>query len=164
MFDYQSNSANPGLRTMRLACRKGYTLMEVMLVVFLIVLILGMATVFLANSLAAAGLRATGREMAATIKYAKYLAKANNEKRIFDIDLESKTYAVEGRETRKIPSDIIVTILDANLDAIRNGRFSIVFDAMGGNDWNSIILSRGGSKTIIAMDPIMTAVIADGRK
>ena len=164
MFNCRSNNANPGLRTMRLSCRKGYTLMEVMLVVFLIVLILGIATVFLANSLPAAGLRATGREMAATIKYAKYLAKANNEKQIFDIDLDSKTYAVEGRETKKIPSDIIVTILDANLDAIRKGRFSIVFDAMGGNDWNSIILSRGGSKTTIAMDPIMTAVIADGRK
>jgi hypothetical protein len=138
--------------------------MEVMLVVFLIVLILSIATVFLANSLPAAGLRATGRDMAAAIKYAKYLAKANNEKRIFYIDLDSNTYAVEGRETKKIPSDIYVTILDANLDAIRKGRFYIAFDAMGGNDWHSIILSRGKSKTTITMDPIMTAVIADGRK
>jgi hypothetical protein len=138
--------------------------MEVMLVVFLIVLILGIATVFLANSLPAAGLRATGREMAATIKYAKYLAKANNEKQIFDVDIDSKTYAVGGRETKKIPSDIVVTILDTNLDVIRKGRFSIVFDKLGGNDWHSIILSRGGSRTTIAMDPIMTAVIADGKK
>jgi hypothetical protein len=138
--------------------------MEVMLVVFLIVLILGIATVFLANSLPAAGLRATGREMAATIKYAKYLAKANNEKQIFDVDIDSKTYAVGGRETKKIPSDIVVTILDTNLDVIRKGRFSIVFDKLGGNDWHSIILSRGGSRTTISMDPILTAVIADGKK
>jgi hypothetical protein len=138
--------------------------MEVMLVGFLIVLILGIATIFLAHSLPAAGLRATAREMAATMKYAKYLAKANNEKQVFDIDIDSKTYALEGRETKKIPSDIVVTILDTNLDAIMKGKFSIVFDAMGGNDWHSIILSRGESKTTIAMDPVMTAVIVDGKK
>jgi len=138
--------------------------MEVMLVVFLIVLILGIATVFLAHSLPAAVLRATGRDMASTMKYAKFLAKANNGKQVFEIDIDSKTYAVEGRETKKIPSDIAVTILDANLDVITKGRFSIVFDAMGGNDWHSIILSRGGSKTTIAMDPIVTAVIVDGKR
>ncbi len=152
-------SMNLRLREGRLCCRKGYTLMEVMLVVFLIVLILSIATVFLANSLPKAGLRATGREMAATIKYAKYLAKANNDRQLFDIDLDSKTYAVRGRETKKIPSDIVITVVDANLDAIRNGRFSIVFDALGGNDWQSIILNRGDKKITIAMDPIMTAVI-----
>jgi L-lactate utilization protein LutB len=61
--------------------------------------------------------------MAATIRYAKYLAKASNEKQILDIDLDSKTYAVEGRDAKKIPSDIIVTVLDSNLDAIRKGRY-----------------------------------------
>lgn len=143
----------------RLRCHKGYTLMEVMLVVFLIVLILSIATVFFANTLPKAGLRATGREMAAVIKYAKYLARANNDKQLFDIDLDSRTYGIRGRETRKIPSDIVVTVVDTNLDAIRNGRFSILFDALGGNDWQSIVLSRGDKKITIAMDPIMTAVI-----
>jgi general secretion pathway protein H len=147
------------LREGRLCCRKGYTLMEVMLVVFLIVLIFSIATVFFANTLPKAGLRATGREMAAAIKYAKYLAKANNDKQLFDIDLDSGTYAIRGRETKKIPSGIVVTVLDANLDTIRNGRFSIVFDALGGNDWQSIILNRGDKKITITMDPIMTAVI-----
>lgn len=138
--------------------------MEVMLVGFLIVLILGISTVFLVHSLPAAGLRATAREMAATIKYGKYLAKANNGKQAVDIDIDSKTYALEGRETKKIPPDIVITILDTNLDVISKGRFAIVFDAMGGNDWHSIILSRGRSRTTITMDPVMTAVIAEGQK
>ncbi|MGO9213785.1 MAG: Tfp pilus assembly protein FimT/FimU [Syntrophales bacterium] len=155
---------NLGLRKMRLSCRKGYTLMEVMLVVFLIALILGIATIFFANSLPAARLRATGRDMAAAIKYAKYLAKANNERQMFNIDLDYKTYTVEGRETRRIPPDVMVTILDTNLDVITTGRFSIAFDAMGGNDWHSIILSRGRSEITIAMDPVMAAVIAGGTK
>ena len=149
---------------MRLSCRKGYTLIEVTLVVFLIVLILGMATVFFANTLPAARLRATGREMAAMLKYAKYLAKANNEKQIFAIDIDSKTYALDGREIKKIPSDVVVTIFDTNLDAITKGRFTIVFDKLGGNDWHSIILNRDSRKIKIAMDPIMTAVITDVKK
>lgn len=157
--DYILQLINSGLRKMRLSYRKGYTLIEVTLVVFLIVLILSMATVFFANTLPAAGFRATGTEMAAAIKYAKYLAKANNEKQVFDIDLDSGTYAIRGRQTKKMPSDIVVTVIDTNLDAIRNGRFSIVFDALGCNDWQSIILSRGDKKITIAMDPIMTAVI-----
>ena len=159
MFNCQSNQVNPVLRKVRSSCPKGYTLIELTLVMFLIVLILSMATVFFANTLPAARLRATGREMAAMIKYAKYLARANNERQVFDIDLDSRTYAVRGRETKKISSDIVVTVIDTNLDAIRNGRFSIVFDALGGNDWQSIILNRGDKKIIVAMDPIMTAVI-----
>jgi Tfp pilus assembly protein FimT len=133
--------------------------MEVMLVVFLMVLILSIATVFFANTLPRAGLTATGRQMAATIKYAKYLARATNEKQLFDIDLDSRTYSIRGRETKKIPSGIAVTVVGTNLDAVRNGRFSIVFDALGGNDWQSIILSRGERKMTVAMDPVMTAVI-----
>jgi Tfp pilus assembly protein FimT len=164
MFDCRSNSANRGLRRMRLSCHKGYTLVEVTLVVFLIVLILSMATVFFANTLPAARLRATGREMAAVLKYAKYLANANNEKQIFAIDIDSKTYSIEGREIKKIPSDVAVTIFDTNLDVITKGRFSIVFDKLGGNDWHSIILNRGNRKIMIAMDPIMTAVITDVKK
>lgn len=152
-------SMNHRLREGRLRCRKGYTLMEVMLVVFLMVLILSIATVFFANTLPRAGLTATGRQMAAAIKYAKYLARATNDKQLFDIDLDSRTYAVRGRETKKMPSDIVVTVVDTNLAAIKNGRFSIVFDALGGNDWQSIILSRGDRKITIAMDPVMTAVI-----
>jgi len=128
-------------------------------VVFLIVLVLSIATVFFANTLPKAGLRATGREITAVIKYAKYLAKANNDRQLFDIDLDSGTYGIRGRETKKIPSGIAVTVVDTNLDAIRNGRFSIVFDALGGNDWQSIILSRGDKQITIAMDPVMTAVI-----
>ncbi len=159
MFKCHSNHVNQGSRKVRLSCPEGYTLIELTLVVFLIVLILSMATVFFANTLPAARLRATGREMAATIKYAKYLSRANNERQVFDIDLDSRTYAVRGRETRKMPSDVAVTVINTNLEAVRNGRFSIVFDALGCNDWQSIILDRGDKKIIIAMDPIMTAVI-----
>ena len=155
---------NPGSRKVRVSCLRGYTLIEVTLVVFLIVLILSMATVFFANTLPAARLKATGREMAAMIKYAKDLAKANNDRQVFDIDLDSRTYAVRGREIKTIPSDIVVTILDTNLDAITKGRFTIVFDKLGGNDWHSIILNRGDRKITIAMDPIMTAVITDAKK
>jgi Tfp pilus assembly protein FimT len=133
--------------------------MEVMLVVFLMVLILSIATVFFGNSLPKARLTATGTQIAASIKYAKYLASATNDRQLFDIDLDSRTYSVRGRETKRIPSEIVVTVVDTNLDAITNGRFSIVFDALGGNDWQAIILSRGDKKITIAMDPVMTAVI-----
>jgi general secretion pathway protein H len=152
------------LKKLRFAAGQGFTLIEVLLVVFLIVLILSIATIFFANTLPTARLKATAREMSAAIKYAKYLAKAKNEKQRFHIDLDSKTYGIQGRETKKISSDIAVTILDTNLTAIREGKFSITFDALGSSDWNSITLGRGGKKMTIAMDPIMTAIVTDGTK
>ena len=77
---------------------RGFTFIEIMVVIFLMSLIVGITTIFFANTLPSAKHKAAARELAATIKYARYLAFAKNEKQIIDIDLDAKKYFIEGRE------------------------------------------------------------------
>ena len=140
---------------------RGFTFIEIMIVIFLMSLIVGITTIFFANTLPSARHKATARELAATIKYARHLAFVKNEKQIINIDLDSKNYFIEGRETRSIPSDISVTVYEkeANANPIREGQYIISYDTTGGSDWSSIELARKERVITIKSDPIMVAEI-----
>ncbi|MDI6743586.1 MAG: prepilin-type N-terminal cleavage/methylation domain-containing protein, partial [Smithella sp.] len=79
---------------------RGFTFIEILIVVFLMSLITGITTIFFANTLPSARHKATARELAATIKYTRHLAFAKNEKQIINIDLDANNYFIKGREIR----------------------------------------------------------------
>jgi Tfp pilus assembly protein FimT len=137
-----------------------------MIVVFLMSLILGISTIFFANTLPSAKHKAAARELAATIKYARHLAFIKNEKQIINIDLDAKNYSIEGRKITLIPSDISLSVYDNNVNAnpVRQGKYIISYDTTGGSGWGSIKLARGEKIITIKPDPIMVAVIADEKK
>jgi prepilin-type N-terminal cleavage/methylation domain-containing protein len=145
---------------------RGFTFIEVMIVVFLMSLILGITTIFFANTLPSAKHKAAARELAATIKYAKHLAFVKNEKQIINIDLDAKNYFITGRETRSIPSEISITVYEnkVNANPVRQGKYIISYDTTAGSNWGSIELARKGKVITITSDPIMIAEIADDRK
>jgi prepilin-type N-terminal cleavage/methylation domain-containing protein len=145
---------------------RGFTLIEVMIVVFLMSLILGITTIFFANTLPSAKHKAAARELAATIKYAKHLAFVKNEKQIINIDLDARKYFIDGRETRSIPSEISITVYEnnANANPVRQGKYIISYDTTAGSNWDSIELAWKGKIITIKSDPIMVAGIADDKK
>jgi len=138
-----------------------------MIVIFLMSLITGITTIFFANTLPAAKHKAAARELAATIKYARHMAFAKNEKQVVNIDLDAKNYFLEGRTTKSLPSEVSITVHENNLNAnpIRQGKYTISYNATaGGSNWNSIELARGEKVITIKSDPIMVAVFADEKK
>jgi prepilin-type N-terminal cleavage/methylation domain-containing protein len=145
---------------------RGFTFIEVMIVVFLMSLILGISTIFFANSLPSAKHKAAARELAATIKYARHLAFVKNEKQIINIDLDAKSYSIKGREIRSIPSEISITVYENNVNTnpVREGKYIINYDTTAGSDWSSIELARGEKVITIKSDPIMVAGIIDDKK
>jgi Tfp pilus assembly protein FimT len=126
-------------------------------------LIVGISTIFFANTLPSAKLKSSAREMAATIKYAKYLAAAKNEIQTIDIDLDGKTYAISGQKTKTIPPGIVIAIqqTDANANPIIQGIYSFSYAATGGSDWEQITLRRGEKIITIKSDPIAIALVMD---
>jgi len=145
---------------------RGFTFIEVMIVVFLMSLIVGITTIFFANTLPAAKHKAAARELAATIKYAHHLAFAKNEKQVIDIDLDAKNYSIEGRGKKTIPSEVTITVYENDLNAnpVKQGKYSISYDTTAGSDWSSIELARGEKIITIKSDPIMIAGFADENK
>ena len=83
--------------------RAGFTLLELIIVIFLITLMVGLSAVFFANTLPSGRFNATVRELASTIRQARHLAQLNGEKQIITIDLDSRSYGIEGRGKKNLP-------------------------------------------------------------
>ncbi|KQC11505.1 MAG: hypothetical protein APR62_09725 [Smithella sp. SDB] len=144
---------------------RGFTFIEILIVLFLMSLIVGITTVFFANALPAAKHKAAARELAATIKYARHLAFIKNESQIVSIDLDTRNYSIKGRETRSIAPEISITVYnkDANTNPVREGKYIINCDTTAGIEWDTIELVRKDKIITIKSDPIMTAEIVDNK-
>jgi general secretion pathway protein H len=139
--------------------KNGFTLLEIVIVLFLVTLILGLSTVFFAGFLPSVKLNATGREISAMIRHARSLAHMSMESQTVMINLDNRTYGIEGLKTHSIPSDALIRVMDPFSGEIIRGKYPIVFHPVGGMGGGTIILS-GGKKVIqIEMDPITGAVL-----
>jgi len=137
----------------------GFTLLELIIVLFLIVLILGLSTIFFANTLPSSRLNATAREMSATIRHAKHLALINGEKQTVTINLDSRNYGIEGVAHKNIPSAITIKVIDPLLGEIRNGEYPIIFSGTGGMEGGTIVLSTDKKTVSIELDPVVGSVV-----
>jgi Tfp pilus assembly protein FimT len=144
----------------------GFTFIEIMIVVFLMSLVVGITTVFFAGALPSAKLKASARELSATIKYTKQLALATNEKQILTIDLNNRSYGIKGHKVRNIASQTVMTVYEANPNSrpISEGEYTISYDATGASDWGKITLGRAEKIITIQADPVMTAIVSDWKK
>ena len=139
--------------------KNGFTLLEIIVVLFLITLILGLSTVFFAGYLPSVKLNATGREIAGTIRHARSLARMNMESRTVMIDLDGRTYGIEGLGTKPFPPDTLVRVIDPFSGEITRGKYPIVFHPSGGMSGGTLLLTSGKKTVRIETDPILGAVI-----
>lgn len=141
---------------------KGYTLLELVIVLFLITLILGLSAVFFTGFLPAAKFEATGREMSALIRHTRSLARINMESQTFMIDLDNNSYGIEGVPAKNIPPGILIKVIDPFSGEILHGKYSIVFSPGGAMTGGTMILTQGKRITKIELDPITGAVLIRG--
>ncbi|MCK9197402.1 MAG: prepilin-type N-terminal cleavage/methylation domain-containing protein [Syntrophales bacterium] len=139
--------------------RKGFTLLEIIIVLLLVTLIMGLSAVFFSNFLPSVKFNAAGREMAAMIRHARALARMKMASQTFVIDLDNKTYGIEGLTTKQIPQDSSVKVIDPVAGEITRGKYSMVFNPAGSLGGGRIILSTRKKTLRIDMDPIMGAVL-----
>lgn len=137
----------------------GFTLLELIIVLFLIALILGLSAILFVNILPSSRLNATAREMSATIRHAKHLALINGEKQTITINLDSGSYGMEGIIHKNIPSGITIKVIDPLLGEIRNGEYTIIFSATGGMEGGTIVLSTNKKTASIQLDPVVGSVV-----
>ena len=137
----------------------GFTLLEIIIVLFLITLIMGLSTVFFSNFLPSVKFNAAGREMTATIRHARSLARMNMESKTFIIDFDNKTYGIEGQPTKHIPPESSIRIVDPFAGEITQGKYSIVFNPTGSMGVGTIFLSTRKKGLRIDMDPITGAAL-----
>jgi len=137
----------------------GFTLMETMMVMMLIVIILGVSAAFFANRLPSEDLNSTGRDLSAMLRFARLLAKNSGEPRTVFVDLDTGRYGIPGVQTRSIPKGIAIKIVDPLEGDILRGEHNINFNESGGVSWGRITLSTSRKRLHIDLDPVIGAVV-----
>jgi prepilin-type N-terminal cleavage/methylation domain-containing protein len=137
----------------------GFTLLELIIVIVIVVLILGMSTLFFASTVPSAKLNGLSRDMSSTIKQARLLAQNKGETQTLTIDLDSKTYGIEGRDAKVIPPEITTRIVDPLSGEIQHGKFSLIFHDTGGIEGGTIILTYSKKTVTIETDPVVGSIV-----
>jgi general secretion pathway protein H len=144
---------------MKIEDKSGFTLLEVILVLFIISLVFGLSTIFFTNTMPSNKLNATAREISAAIRHTRTLALVNSEKQTLTIDLDSRLYGLEGGMNKNIPNEINIKIVDPLLGDIVKGKYSISFYETGGIEGGTIVLSTKKKTVNIELDPVVGSVV-----
>jgi general secretion pathway protein H len=134
---------------------KGFTLLETVIVLLLISLSLGLSAVYFAGFLPAVRFDTAGRELAATLRQARNLARLDGENRTVFIDLDGGTYGIGDGARRSIPPGSRLAVYDPLAGEIIGGVYTIVFHPHGGMRGGTVWL-RGEKKSLrVELDPIL---------
>lgn len=145
-------------------CNKGFTLLEMMLVIFLITLVLAISVSIFSNALPSQRVDATARELIATFRQARSTAMTSGQWQVLTLEIETKKYSVEGGSVRSIPDDVAVKVVDPVVGEIIQGGYRFVFAPSGVSEGGTIVLSAGKKVVDVDVDPIVGAVYSQPKR
>lgn len=139
--------------------KAGFTLLELVIVLFFITLITGLTTVYFSGGLSSARIDAAGREVLATMRYARSLARINHEEQIITIDIDARRYGIEGHKVNNISDDIRIKVVDPFSGEIVEGKYRLVYPAFGAVRSSTIVLWNNKKELSVYTDPVVGSVI-----
>lgn len=138
---------------------KGFTLLELIIVMFVIGLTLSLSAVLFSNSLPSSKFSATTMEMAATIRHARALAQLRGEKQTLTIDMDAHKYGIDAMASKDIPPGISIKIVDPLQGDVQTGKYQLDFPPTGGTQGGTIVLWNSKKTVKIEIDPIVGAAV-----
>jgi len=138
---------------------KGFTLLELVIVMFLITLLMSLAAAFFANTLPASKFSASVREIAAMMRHAKALAQITGETQTVTIDMDAGRYRIGDTVGKAVPEGAHIKIIDPHEGEIDRGTYRIDFSPAGGIEGGTIVLWNEKKTATITIDPIAGPVV-----
>ncbi|MEJ2697494.1 MAG: prepilin-type N-terminal cleavage/methylation domain-containing protein [Candidatus Sulfobium sp.] len=142
---------------------QGFTLLELLIVLFLMTLMLGLSSVFFANTLPSGRFHATAREIAATVRHARSLAQIQGRDQTLLINLDTREYGIKGLKTVAIPEGISIRIEDPFYGDIKEGKYTFTFHSYGSAEGGTIVLWDDKRSVTISLDPVEGSIILKGK-
>jgi prepilin-type N-terminal cleavage/methylation domain-containing protein len=138
---------------------EGFTLLEILVVIVLMAIIAGFGVIYFAGSAGGSRTTQTARDISVAVKQGRALAVETGEEQVLLVDIDSRSFGIEGKRTKTIPSDIAVTVSDPLQGDLLRGKYTIRILPSGGVQSATIHLSKGQSKTDIYLDPVVGAKV-----
>ncbi len=137
----------------------GFTLIEIIIVLSLMVLVTGLSMVFYTRALPQYRLDATTREMISELRRARTLARIQNEKQIIVFHLDQRVYGLKSGKLREIPEGIAIKMVHPYQGEIRKGSTTMAFLPTGQAESLLITLSNEKRSRVITIDPVVGAAL-----
>lgn len=139
---------------------RGFTLLELIIVLLLISLIAGLGAVAFSRSLPSGKLDAAVREMATAFRQARSLAVLQGEPKALTVELEAHRYGITGYPSRTIHEEVGVKVLDPLHGEVTRGDYVFVFHPSGLSEGGALVFSAGKKVVRLTIDPVVGVVSA----
>lgn len=123
------------------AKNRGFTLVEVMVVMVIIALIMGMVATSMSSSISRAEARAAARELVSSLRYTRARAILDKSEKVFKVNTEQRSYQAPGRKQVDLPKGVDVTITTARSEITSEDVAGIRFFPDGGSTGGHIELT-----------------------
>jgi len=125
---------------------KGFTLLELVVVLFVVVLGFSVIGLNLSSGNDSTEIKAAARDIVSALRYARGQALMTHEEATVALDLSDNSYTVSGRDKLyHIPEAIDVTVVTAQTELTGEGTASIRFFADGSSTGGRVTLERGNA-------------------
>ena len=146
------------MASIRSRAARGFSLIEILVVVALIALLLTLVAVSVGRSLTGAKVSAAGRELVAALRYTCGQAIIRRESQVMALDLQNRTFTAPGRKPVELPPGIEIRMLTAREEMLDEGTGAVRFYPDGSSTGGRITLERGTQHWVIEVHWLTGAV------
>ncbi len=140
-FGEASEALNP-LSPWETQAARGFTLIEIMVVMALMALLVGLVPIAFGRLNEAAQYRDTVRAVLTDMRTARYLAQSEGEEVRFAVNIRQRSFGIEGRTPHSVPEPLQMRAIMAQQEIGTDGEMAIRFLPSGGASGGSVDLLR----------------------
>ncbi|MEO7935010.1 MAG: GspH/FimT family pseudopilin [Dokdonella sp.] len=122
---------------------KGFTLVEMIVVIVLIGIVASVVTFSFARSLAGARIQAAGNDLVAGLRYTRGQAIVKGEQKVLMLDLEKNTWQAPGKDVKELPKGMILRLTTARQELTSDKAGGIRFFPDGASTGGNIAIVLG---------------------
>lgn len=141
------NRTPPAVPEIRFA--RGFTLVEVLVVMVIIALVLGLVATSLSRSISGAEARESARNMVAALRYTRTQAILRKSEQVFTVHIEDRAYEAPGRERVVLPDGVEMQLTTAASELVADDVGNIRFFPDGGSTGGRVDLRVNGRDYIV---------------
>jgi len=119
---------------------RGFTLVELMVVMVIIALVMGLVATSMSRSISGAEARAASRKLVASLRYTRARAIIDKSEKVFQLDTDTRSYRAPGRKQITLPEGVEVKITTARSEITSESVSGIRFFPDGGSTGGHIEL------------------------
>ncbi|MEM1412064.1 MAG: GspH/FimT family pseudopilin [Pseudomonadota bacterium] len=129
--------------------QRGFTLVELMVVMIIIALVLGLVATSLSRSISGAEARQAARNMVAALRYTRTQAILQKSEQVFTVDLEERAYLAPGRDRVVLPEGVELQLTTAASEVVEENVGAIRFFPDGGSTGGRVDLNVNGRDYVV---------------